>query len=250
MLESEPKNEEETQSERITGIMRVVGVDPQKEKQVLENIKDKHFDRQDIPLFQRVEREKTQEELKIIEKILSVMPKFIKEYGGKPVDVRLENIHIIDPDKLTEQERKIIGSSRGKYHSDIQAMSVICSPDDNLLNFAHIISHELIHFNAFQSVNVDENGDIISSRVEGVMVGSSGNSNEKHFYFNGLNEAITEKLAMKFNNEYFPAFPELSDAIKERDRFASSLKNHKKIKSFTNRKVGDIWYAKIGRAHV
>jgi len=230
MVIGEIKRDEEAQEpERTSGIMRVANVPPEKEKEILSDIKTELFDEQTVS---RLEREKTPEEVEIINGILTDMADFIKKYRGTALKITPEHIHVVDRDKLSEgQMQGILGVFGGKYWPDNQLITVHPRSDEGYLKFAKVVTHELIHFYAFQSINFDQKGGQMLSRVEGfsTAVGENKDSesylNGSEFYFNDIEEALTEELTKRFDKEYFGSIPALAEEIRKRNNLRSRIKD-------------------------
>ncbi|MCX6717277.1 MAG: hypothetical protein NTU76_01195 [Candidatus Taylorbacteria bacterium] len=70
----EQQPEEEREPERTSGIIRVPGVSPEREKEILGTVEKEIFDKQE---FFKQEREKTPEEKEIVNGILAHLPEFV-----------------------------------------------------------------------------------------------------------------------------------------------------------------------------
>ena len=227
MKEDEPKTEEPEvleKPERTSGIMKIRGASPENEKRILGDIKKDLFDEKFDGKF---EREKTPEETEILRGILKNMSGFIKEYGGTPVPLREDHTHIIDREKLTDEQKKhsIPGRFRGKYWTEAQMATVHLNKGDNRLIYAQISAHELIHFNAFQSVDFNKKDNKIESSVDGFTMKTIVDG-ENEYYFDEVNEAVTAELTKRFCEQYFISIPALAEEIAKRDKFRSGIKKH------------------------
>ena len=211
-LEEKSKSEEQ-KLERTSSLVRVVGTSPEKEKEILDYIKAEDFDKQE---FDKLEREKTPEELEIINGVMSRMPDFVKKYGGTPVQLKSEHIHIIDSNKLPEEERPK-GTCSGRCSFRGQRIFVVRPADANKLDFAQSVAHEIMHMNSFHSAVLDNKSNTISERRSGFSI-ETKDGEESELYFRGINEAITEELTKRFDEEHFRMIPTLADTIKERDK--------------------------------
>lgn len=92
-------------------------------------------------------------------------------------------------------------------------------PEDELA-FAKVLTHELIHLNAFQSINVkseDESDFNVRNRRGGLRVVSNTEDFDK-YYFDNLDEAVTEELAHRFIKAFFNKIPELKEFLKSREK--------------------------------
>jgi hypothetical protein len=194
--------------ESESGFQKIVGATPDEQrmgfefaKNIFEDtsgkqvwIKDKAFKVEDV------EREKTPEEIQIIKRILESMPEFVKRYGGKPIDITLDHIKILDINKCDEETRKKFKESPdpGGYVNVGQFIYIF--QDDDLNRFAIKVAHEVIHFNSFHSLQKrsrTENNLSFKLRRSGLTV--IGKDNE---FFGEINEALTEELAKRFCEEY------------------------------------------------
>lgn len=215
---------------RKSGVMRVAS-ETADEEDFLEMMEEINVGNKFESKF---EREKTIEELSLIRQINEKMRSFVERYGGQFIEVRPENIHIIDKDKLDpDQWRHIkknmdVRSVPGKYNFGHESIGLLLILGQNIYEFAQILTHEIIHFNSFQSVNVEwdddkkEEGNLIERRV-GMGMMSRKKEEESREYFIQLNEAITEELARRFIRENFGEFPELAESIRYRDEYIHNI---------------------------
>jgi len=228
MSEGEPKIEEQEpeKPERTSGIMRVAGVSAEEERIILERTKKEYFDKQ-TPV--EGEREKSPEESEIINDILAKLPEFIKEYGGTPLQLKPEHIHVVNPEKLSYMQRRSYKKSgaRGGYTPEKQTVEILAVTQSKLI-FGICVAHELIHFNSFQSAQYSPEGDRITERVFGV---SEVSKDEEHIYFDDFNETITEELAARFEREHFKSIPLLHKALKRKEEMAVGVKWPEEVSS-------------------
>jgi len=211
------------QGGRTSGIVRIVGVSEEKEQEILAGIEE-NFGKQEIGKIDKREREKTPEELEIIGGILTAIPEFIKRHGGEPLPLQPEHIHVIDYTELTDEERRILKGIRGHYNHALQAAIVITDPEkENRLTFALRAAHELIHFSAFQSAQIiNEKEKEWGIRIGGFIV-KTKEAGKTEFYFNDIDEAVTEELIKRFDREYFGSIPGLSEDLKRRQEFRENI---------------------------
>ena len=229
MPEGELKPEEEQEPEkpeRTSGLMRVAGASLEEEQTVLKDIEKEVFNNQEIL---ELEREKTPEELEIIGGILAHLPEFVKKYGGKPAPLRPEHIHTIDYNQLSAERKEKLEGVRGKFHSPTQSATVfVDKEEENTLSFAFLTTHELLHFSAFQSVDIHTNSEknVISDRVGGFIRIKNG----KEAYFADIDEAVTEELLIRLDDSYFKSLGPLSGELAQREESRSRLaKKHPEI---------------------
>lgn len=234
MSESKEREIEDTgfgsEEGRTSGLSRVAGVAKNLEKEILDDVKES-FDKQKE---WDKEREKTSEELEIITGILQSLSGFVEKYGGKAPPFKQENIHVADYDSFTEEEKKRLKSIGGKYNSAYQAAYVIIDyKNENRLSFALKVAHELLHFCAFQSVSVS-GVNKLRPRIEGFIVKTRNVDNQREFFFNDINEAITEELLKRFDVESFGSISTLSNDLEDRARVILANKNGKKFEDIGN----------------
>ena len=247
----EPKSQDETQEpERLSGIMRMPSVPPEHEGRALADVKKYLFDETKLPPG---EREKTPAETEIANVILDKMPGFVKSYGGKPVNIGLDHLLVIDYDKLTDEEKKTIGNAPGRFSATNQrALVVVKSENYSVMKFAEVSVHELIHFNSFQSasfVEIDEKTRSLSARVVGFGMRVEGDegATEPDFYFHKVSEAITAELTKRFSEEYFASIPVLAEDIRKRDKFRAGIEtgDATEVMIFSNVQEPDgMWHAR------
>lgn len=229
MPEGEPKKGEENQgSERTSGVMKVGNISTGAEKGILDNIKIEIFDKQN---FDNAEIEKTPEEIEIINGILTNLPAFVKKYGGIPLPLKPEHVHIIDPHKL---KSGIFEKLNGFYSFELQAVFIsgALSRKDNH-RFANTLAHELMHFSGFQSINFNSEDKTLRRRVGGLSVMIKDNDKNSS-YFHAINEAVTTELEKRFGEEYFKSIPPLADEEYEKSKAMEDFFSEETINSYTN----------------
>ena len=244
MKEGEPKFEEEKieESKRETGVSKKVGFNPEDEESFSDHIKDVFNNQSEKEiregfLLKNIEREKTESEKKTIEAILEKMPDFIRKYGGTPVNISLEHIHMLDNKKLDKDSREKLGlfggGEEGGYSASKQLIYAI-DAKNNLQN-AETITHEIIHFNSFQSIELTKkNEGETSFRRVGFEV---RNKEDGEIFFTGINEAITEELVKRFDDEYFSSIPEIADDLNDREKLKKAAKGKADHVSSISREV-------------
>ncbi len=203
-----------------SGISEVVGVDESERKRVLLLYKEKKDNPSRLIIRNEktaeetvIEKEKTEEDERIIKGINTLMTSFVRKYGGTPISVESTNIHFVDHEKLTESEFKRLLGDRGRaqYVQEDQSVFVYENFGSDVSRKAHILAHEILHFNAFQSLV--KHGDSFEIRRAGLETrpanpnhndGDEENKNTSFLrFFVDFNEAITEELTVRFRNEYF-----------------------------------------------
>jgi hypothetical protein len=208
------------QPKRESGFSKVVGATPEEEKEILEKVK-KIFKDQPVESF---EKEKSPEEFEIIKSTLEKMPEFVERYGGAPVPLRPEHIHILDVGQLDEERKKEMEKSKegGFYLPNHQSIGIFSH--ESKLKEAERIVHEALHFNSFQSGTLKKPEGLSALRRIGVRVFSEDN---KEIYFYDIDEAVIAELERRFDQEYFESISPLAEEIERRKEFvADHLKRY------------------------
>lgn len=206
------------QSERTSGLSKVSGGTEKQKQTILKNREAVFNHIKESP----VQIKKTQEQVNIIEKINFYLKDFVKKYGGSFIEISPNNVIIIDEEKFkgTEYEdglKELFSSGRALYAPNYQA--VLLKNFDNNLLMANSLTHELMHFNSFQSVTLMGN-ELFPQRI-GLEISNNKNGYNLFRYFN---EAMTEQLKIIFAKEYFDRIPELSSHIEHKNNLIHILK--------------------------
>ena len=218
-------------NEKESGIKRVPNVSPEEEKEILEGFRGLL---EDQPFF-GAEKEKTTEEKEAIRQIINFFPEFIGKYGGKPLNISPEVIHIIDESKLSNKDKELIKEDAGYYRFDIQKIMVL--PQESKLKFLKVIVHELMHLQAFTSLSLKEKdieGDVepINAVNRKFMARRIGfgifDKTNRSRYFRYIDEAVIEELTKRFDSNCFASIPYLTNEIKERSEFRQAVSEKNK----------------------
>jgi hypothetical protein len=163
---------------------------PEEYKKIRETLKD--WQKEGLEKIEG-EYEKSEEEIKFINKINSYFDKELEEIGvERRVDSKPERVHFLS-DEVFKKEFPEAGEARGvqRSHEDI-----ICLNKDifagNRLGLYKTIGHELLHNLSFQKYFVDTERKKIRGYRGGYRVQAAREDNHEHF--RGLNEAITDKF--------------------------------------------------------
>lgn len=210
--------------ERKTTISRVLMKNAEDEEKALELFADV-FEEQRIAHF---EREKTEDETEIIHAVFEKMKGFVENYGATYTDITDKHVHIVDPKKLSKNDWKVLRSEDGiilsGWHLTVmQNVFINRYRHDDLVTFATILAHELIHMQNFQSMNAqwkDDEKDTLHfhRRREGMTIySSSDEKDDVHVYFHWLEEAVTQELTRRFAVENFEDMPGLAHPLNYRE---------------------------------
>jgi len=209
---------------RESGIGRIAGVEEIAEQELLGYFK-RQFERD-----QRgsIEQEHTPELEELITEINEKMEEFMAKYGIQFLGIPARNIHVIDKSKLDPQQlTQLEGRDEkvdGVYLPNRQQIGVIENYMPNKkLHFTQILIHEMIHANSFGSMQKVKEGGIeltkgdesihLETRRSGFEIYSARTGRK---FFSDINEAITEELAIRFDQSYFSQFEELKQEYEER----------------------------------
>lgn len=208
--------EEEGEQKRLSPVSRIVGLPEEREREVYQNFEEIFENKK----FDEAEREKTPEEEEMIKDILGKMLEFVKKYGGKPIDsISPDHIHFMDKNKIAGQESGDVNLSgaSGAYNPVAQFLYIVDSGIS--IRNANTVCHELLHLNSFQSVWFKDYAGEEAFQIRRIGFEVHGKNDGDTIYFHELNEAITEELAMRFDQMYFEGFGSLSKEARMRKCF-------------------------------
>lgn len=205
-LKQKPQVEILEEKIRTSGLSEVVGSDSETAKKFFREFESR-FNQNDPSEF---DIEKRSDEVEMVNLIMQKIPDFVKKYGGNPIVCAPEKIHFLKSKEGLTGLAKVFGTGeeKGLYDADAQTIYVFPSIS-NAMN-AHAIVHETLHLNSFQSHEVDKKNPKFSEprrRGFGIITKEGG-------LFNGLDEAIIEELALRFEKEYLPQIKESPEQLR------------------------------------
>lgn len=210
---------EKPELKRESGFIEIKGGEDSEKEEVLEFYKSA-FDEQELKNF---EREKTVEELKLIEQVNEKMKVFVERYGGQYLEIKPDNIHIIDADKSSKN--KIYA---GHYNPYRQEVVLTISSDIVPLELANLLIHEILHFNSFQSAILDKaDENVLKHQRAGLDVLKYHGNEISEALFRDLNEAVNEELTKRFDKEFFMDFDYTSASARERSELIEDLRSQR-----------------------
>ncbi|MDD4804254.1 MAG: hypothetical protein PHN69_03695 [Candidatus Pacebacteria bacterium] len=231
-MEQFPLNKKES------GINRVVGFESNTEEEFLTYFKNR-FETNPPDLK---EKEKTPEQLEIINRINHEMQEFLAQYGVKAIEILPDNIHILDRSKFTEEELKKIQEKNktelGFYSATRQSVMIIMDYNASRLSFLQTLIHEIMHLQGFysfqksnrESANLTLKRDNQTAFMNVRRVGFSvGLKDGKKLLFDKINESMTTELAIRFEEMFMVNWPELEDEIKTRDEYIKHVSERDNI---------------------
>lgn len=206
------ENTKEQTPKRKSGITRIVGGSVEQQSAVMNRFQE-WFSSQDFD--SNFERIKTPEEVEMLEQISIYVSDFVKDYGGDPLLIPIENIHFFDETKwnnLGDDVRQHLKKTNtgAEYRPNLQGIVVWSSKDKSHLAVAQTIAHEMLHMNAFQSL-IAVGQDKFGYRRQGLRQMAL----KSPLY--DLDEAITAELTKRFDREYFGKVHSLVGEFRERE---------------------------------
>lgn len=215
-----------------SGINRVVGFESDKEKEFLQYFKNKF----EINSLDSKEKEKTSEQEKLIERINGKMRDFLTQYGVEAVKIPMDNVHILDKTKFTDEEmekiKKQFDTENGFYSGIKQGVAIMKDYDVSKLSFLQTLVHEMLHLQGFYSYqkseqeaadltlrNEDESASI-NIRRSGFSIGTNDG---KRLLFHKLNESVITELEIRFERACMVEWPELATELKARDEYIEQI---------------------------
>jgi len=221
---------------RKSSILKVVGATPEREE-IIKKRFEKKFEEGGSHIS---EREKTAEEIELIEELNKYLSEFVNKYSGEFLEIPSENICFIDHDKVDVEMKLIIENnpSMGGFFYLGKQKIIILSEAPNILILAGTLVHEMLHFNSYQSITKGEGGS--KKRKMGIRMFS-----DKMIYYNYLDEAIIEELAKRFDKLYFHKMPILQQEIASRKKIVDSLLNSSMVLDVTKDLAEDARHVSI-----
>ncbi len=151
--------------------------------------------------FKQYELEKTPEDLEIIEKIEKKVDRVVKEYGGDPSPISLENMHVLKPGAIS-------AVTDGRYAFGLyrpMSSEIAVEKWKSKLLFATVLEHELFHMKSYKSARLTEGSKTIQLYRSGLSMNAKKNPDENAEqeieYFGMLEEAIVDECSIKLGDE-------------------------------------------------
>lgn len=175
-----------------------------------------------------IERDKTPAEREIVNHVIASLPRFVEHYGLLPVKgISEDAVHILDREKLAEQDRADLASWDVGGWYDVAHQRVFVMSGESALRTAERVVHELLHLESATTLKADQ-------RLEGTVptiaefrrrklyprrIGFSVfDKTGKTRFFRQIDEAVIEELARRFDEGSFKQIPSLKKEIEERER--------------------------------
>ncbi len=205
--------------QKESAINRIVTKNKEDEEQICATLEEK-FKNQEWYDF---ERDKTPKEVATFEQINTHMQDFVERFGATYKPVTMDNVHIMDAQKIPHEMWSSLKTDdgiliNGEFFSEVQSMFIVgpSIKNEDLLGYAHIYVHELLHlqsFNSFEVNEIDQDGAKLKPRRSGFTVYSHKEEEHIRCFFSDMNEAMTQELTRRFVEEFFPDIAELEDDI-------------------------------------
>lgn len=187
--------------ERFSSIHKVSGGNEEQQQETLKTYEEEFST---IKLFTDTEREKTPEEVEIIDGVIRELNDFLSTYGVKPLTLTANHTHIFSESKMSEETKEYIKNKYpnvgGYYKQNRQHVVLHEWGSLTPLHFAGQLAHELIHFLSYNSVIIKEGDEKPKIHRIGLAVQPSTENTPQIGlkYFDQLNEAVTEELVIRF----------------------------------------------------
>ena len=220
-----------------SSIERVAGASSEAEQEILKQ-SGEIFNDQIFKGLEGKEREKTAEELEVIDIANNLTNEVRRSYGLENFDVPPKNIHIIPAAKWPGG-----GSEDGVYDSRLQGVAVKDAGDPKLYTLAVTI-HEMLHFKSYNALQVIDGK---KSEAESYRIGFATRSRDgKNKYFSELNEAMTEELGRRIFQKAVGGLRNNPIFTEEINKTEEVIKKYPKATSKSGKKLftGDTLYAK------
>lgn len=191
--------------EKFSSISQVIGNITEIERKKIIKKTESRFGNQIFEDLEKIEREKTAEELKIIDIINQATNKIRQQYGLDDFDIPAKNIHIISEKDWQEDHPAF-------YNSTLQAVAIMETPVK--IEFVKNVFHELIHFKSYNALQVTSEGQELNEYRSGLVVHDRSGEDT---YFANFNEAVVEELTKKYIGEVLnnPIFKEEIEQTKD-----------------------------------
>ncbi len=220
--------------EGFSSIERVVGDVPEEVKQNMLEISDEKFSHnENNEFFEGKEKEKSLEELQMIEMAADSLDQLRFKYGLDPIEVPPENIHVVFENSFKEKMKEIDGIFNAKEQG------MIVEEKSTRVEFMALVTHEMTHFKSYAALQVPQNSTNVENYRLGLRVVDRNNKNK---YFRALNEGITEEITKRICFEKFltnSLFAEEISLTKENTKRGRKLVNTRTKKSLVN---NDLFY--------
>jgi hypothetical protein len=197
------KNIKNNMSEKQISADHIFGSDnilPEIEKRAVQTVLKEAFDGK---LFQELlpkERNKTQDEIRAVERANTITNELTERYGGKQLTIPSNNIHVAPHDQWDSR------LPHAAYYAPL-LQAVIMKEQVSMSSFIRYVIHEMIHFKSWASFRVSEKDETFFPYrvgIEATRVIKPPLSTKKTIkrIFAVLNEAMTEELAKRLFHQH------------------------------------------------
>lgn len=203
--------------ERFSSIHKVSGGNEDRQKETLKNYEEEFAT---IKHFTDAEKEKTPEEVEIINGVIRELNNFLGIYGVQPPILTTDHVHILSESKMSGETKEFIKDKYpnvgGYYKQDRQHVVLHEWSSLTPLHFAGQLAHELIHFLSYNSAIIKDGDKKPRIHRIGLAVQPSSEDTPQIGlkYFDQLNEAVTQELVIRFY-PHLKNIPLLTDEYNE-----------------------------------
>ena len=161
--------------------------------------------------------EKTPGQKELLNAVAADVGRFVERYGGEPLQLSADHIYLFDSTKLSQEDREQVGNVVAKFSERHQASAMYADRILNNLELAHVVAHEMMHHHAFESIRIipeknTEDAIRIGKRRGGFLFYESVTD----FVGQWLDEAVTEELTRRFDDEYLAGYSQLQYEVARR----------------------------------
>jgi len=190
-------------SEKFSTIRQVIGSMSEDDKRLVVEHMSNQFIHQDEGKNEYadfgVEREKTPEELQIIELINIETNKLLDKYGRQPFDIPTQKVHIVDKEHWPKEYNHDVVSVFNLYG---QFTAVKAEHASDRLEFASLVYHEVLHLKSHLALEAEktteEDGTHIKFRGYRAGISIHDRQDGSKVFLRNINEAIVEELDKRF----------------------------------------------------
>lgn len=204
------------------------------------------------------EIDKTSEQIAILKRLCVELPDFLLKFGlEQPLNYSPEHFHLLDlskldlPKEMRDYHNKHPMAFLRLSQAIIMNNEIVIKRDK--IDFLRKTAHELIHGQAFHSLEVPQTeGGTLRERRGGITFSLyDKEGNFQTAFFNQINEAVTEQLARLYLRENVSKYPELAEDL---EKVKQNLLKWKTIKEAEEGQsiiyVDDVTGLTVGEGHI
>jgi len=174
------------------------------EKKEVEDFFSEKFSNPKIEEIERLELKKSEEQIETINLVNDETNKLLERYGLEKFDIGPDNVHLLN----SEVCKNFSGLNDTAFFI-IPKQAIFVNQDSSFPRtlFTHQLFHEFIHFKSHQEIHISKNRVIVSKTGVAINPKLEVDAKKENKYFSGINEAITEELAIRFQKDVLRNHP-------------------------------------------